>query len=679
MRENTIIIAVLLICLIPGIVLSQNWEPNKKPYDVLDQFKIKEIGDLQISPDNDYLVFTISERNAKENRNYSSIWLLPLRGGRPEPLTELKSSASSPRWSPDGERIAYFAPGEKGLGLWVMNKDGSLKRQLTNLERSNAHLGMTGNTLCWSPCGNYLAYTAAGPRHYTNVPSPLNPPNVNDVMVVDRLLYKSFYYYSDLRRTYVWTIPADGGKPKQISFGDYDYHSISWSPDGKRIACVSNRTGKDDYNANNDICLLSPEGKEMIQLTHTIGPEYCPLYSPDGSLIAYHNRLRDHRSKESDAELHKIFVISSKEGKPVNLTGKLDRWSSSPVWSDDGSKVYFTAQNSGKVCLYEAPAEGGKVKTIIDELGQVRSYALGNNDNIYYVFTDFTHPTEIFRTNVQGTEKEKLTFFNREVMDEIAFNESEEFIYKSFDGWTIEGWIMKPYELERGKKYPTILAIHGGPHGQYGYSLARTYLFQHLASNGYAVIFLNPRGSSGYGQKFSDACVGDLGGGDYKDLMAGVDYAIEKFDFVDPDRLGVTGGSYGGYLTNWVITQTNRFKAAVPFKSISNLISQWGTDANTLWFESDGGFMPFENYEKAWDMSPLKYVTNCTTPTCFIHGAWDFCVNLGQAEEMFTALKKLGVDARLVIYPNEGHGTRQPWHNIDYHRRVQEWFDRCLK
>jgi len=667
------------VLLIPALLIPQEGMTKKRAYDVLDQFKIKNIRDLQVNPDGTCLVFTISGKDAKENRGYSSIRKLSTTGGKPEPLTDPGASASSPRWSPDGERIAYYAPGKNGLALWVMNKDGSLKRKLTNLERSNAYLGMGGNTLCWSPCGKMLAFTAAGARHYTNVPAPQNPPNVNDVMVVDRLLYKAFYYYSDLRRTYVWTIPVDGGKPKQISFGDYDYHSISWSPDGKRIACVSNRTGKDDFNANNDICLLSPSGEEMIQLTHTIGPEYRPLYSNDGSMIAYHKRLRDHRSKESDAELHKIYVIPANGGEIVNLTGTLDRWSSSPAWSEDGKKVYFTAQNSGKVGLFVAPVDGSSVTHLIDDYGQVGSFALGKNGETYYVYTDFTHPPEIFRSNIQGTIKKKLTSFNQSVVDEVAFCKSTEFTYSSFDGWIIEGWIMKPSGLKAGKKYPAVLSVHGGPHGQYGYSLSRTILFQFLASNGYAVIFINPRGSSGYGQKFSDGCVGDLGGGDYKDLMAGVDYALKKFDFIDPDRLGVTGGSYGGYLTNWIITQTNRFKAAVPFKSISNLISQWGTDANYLWFESDGGFMPFENYEKAWDMSPLKYVKNCTTPTCLIHGAWDFCVNVGQAEEMFTALKKLGVDARLVIYPNEGHGTSQPWHQIDYHRRVLEWFDKYLK
>jgi len=665
MKKKRLVCISILILLVPAVLFSQSLK--KHPWGLTDQFDIKRIGNLEISPKNDYVLFTYQ----------SNIWLLPVKGGEPKQITHMRNGAISPKWSPDGQRIAYFTREGEGYALWVMECDGRGQKKLTVFERSNAYLGRTGTTLCWSPCGKYLAYTAAGPRHYTNVPKPTDPPNGNDVMIVDRLLYKSFYYYSDMRRTYVFTISVDGGKPQQISFGDYDYHSISWSPKGDRIACISNQTGRDDYNANNDICLLSPQGKDMIQLTHTIGPEYGPVYSPDGTKLAYPGRTRDHRSKESDAELYKIYVINAQGGSPVNLTAPLDRWSNSPTWSYDSEKVYFTAQNAGRVCLYVAPAEGGKVTPLIEDYGQVQDFVLGKNGEIFYIYSDATHPSELYKTNIHGTRKEKLTSFNKDFTDRIEIIEPEEFTCTSFDGLKIEGWIMKPYGFKEGINYPLVLAVHGGPHGQYGYRLST--FFQYLAANGYAVTYTNPRGSSGYGQDFSDGCVGDLGGGDYKDIMACVDYVIDNYKFVDENNMGVTGGSYGGYMTNWIITQNNRFKAAIPVASISNLISQWGTDANTLWFESDGGFMPFENYEKAWNMSPLKYITNCKTPTLFIHGAWDFCVNLGQAEEMYTALKKLGVDAVLAIYPNEGHGVRQLEHVIDYHRRALNWFDKYLK
>lgn len=680
MRRFDFLIIVFLSGLICASGFCMGSPAPKRPWKAEDTFRIKNFNHLQISPDGLYLYFVVSMRSLEDDRGYARLWVLPTKGGDPFPLTEEKSSISSPRLSPDGKKIAFFSSKGEKLGLWVMNSDGTNKKRLTELERSNAYLGMRGNELCWSPDGKKIAYNAAGPRHYKNDPTPLTPPTGNDVMVVSRLLYKTFYYYSDLRRTYVWLISVDGGEPQQISFGDYDYHSISYSPDGKWIACVSNRTGKDDFNANNDICLLSTERKEMLQLTHTIGPEYTPLWSPDGSAILYLGRVRDRRCKESDAELHKIYIIPREGGNPVNLTAPLERWSMSPTWSDDSQRVYFTAQNSGKVGLYMAPKQGGKVDCLFEENGQVSDFCLGKDKEIFFVYTDFTHPPEIYLKAEGNRNKVQLTSFHRDLIDEVEIVESEYFSYPSFDGLKIEGWLMKPYGFEEEKKYPLIHSIHGGPHGQYGYSLRRTVMYQFLAANGYAVMFINYRGSSGRGQKFSDLIVGDLCGGEYRDLMIGLDYVLRKYPFLDPERLGVTGGSYGGYLTNWVITHTDRYKAAIPVASICDILTDWADDANPLWFESDGGFMPIDDFERAWDMSPIKYVKNCKTPTLFIHGAWDFCTNLNQAETMFTALKKLGVETVLAIYPNEGHGVhRYPSHVYDYYLRSLAWFDKYLK
>lgn len=653
---------------------------EKRPWKGSDAYRLKRIEDLQISPHDDLLVFTLSERSLEENRNISSIWTMSTRGGEPTALTDVKGSARSPRWSPDGAKIAFFQSDGEGLGLWTMNRDGSSKTKLTALEQSNAYLGLTGNELSWSPDGEEIAFTAAGPRVYPNDPSPQSPPTGNDVMVVDRLLYKSSYYYSDLRRTYVWIIAAGGGEPRQVSFGDYDYHSISWSPDGESIACISNRTGRDDYNANNDICLLSTRGQDLIQLTHTQGPEYVPATSPDGRSIACLGRLRDHRSKESDAELYKLYVLPTGGGRARDLTSPLDRWCRTFQWSKDGSKLYFIADDSGRQSLYEVPTGGGAIRALIDQDGQVKNFTLSGDGTAYYSYGDFTHYPEIYRWDPSRGETEKLTSLHGELNEEVEIIESEKFTFLSFDGLAIEGWILKPYGFEEGKKYPAILDVHGGPHWQFGYDLYYTDKLQLFAANGYVVVFMNPRGSTGRGQAFSDRCVGDLGGGDYRDLMAGLDHVLEAYDFIDPDRLGVSGISYGGYMANWMVTQTDRFKAAISVSGLSNLITAWGTGCNTLWFETDMGFMPFEDYERAWAASPMKYIRSCKTPVLFINGAWDFITNLNQAEEMFTALKKLGVDSVLAIYPNNGHSIhRHPAHRFDYYERSVRWFDEYLK
>ena len=659
--------------------LSMATAAAKRPWGDLDPFRIKDIQSLRLSPLGDQLAFAVSERNLTKNDNYSSIWVLPTRGGSPVSLTAADGHASSPRWSPDSKRIAYFDTIGNDLGLWVMNADGSNKRKLTNLERSNAFLGTTANDLSWSPDGKQLAFTAAGPRHYSNVPSPLDPPNSNDVMVVDRLLYKTDYYYSDLRRTHVWVISTDGGKAIQISSGDYDYHSIDWSPDGKWIVAVSNRTGEDDYNSNTDLVRLSPSGGQLVQLTHTPGPETAPSWSPDSLRITYLARKRDYRSKESDAEFEKVYVLGA-DRQPEALTDGLDMWCHDATWASDGSKVYFRTEHEGKLSLYSVALRDRKPAPVVDLTGTVTGFAVAPGGEVFYAFTDATHPPEIFRTVPGSGQYAKLTDLNREMVDDLDTMEPERFSFPSFDGLTIEGWIIRPHGFNPQSKYPMIVDIHGGPHYQYGYSLPATAKLQQFAGAGYVVIFMNPRGSTDYGQKFSDLVVGDEMGGDYKDVISGVDYVLQHYPFIDANRMGVTGVSYGGQMCNWITTHTDCFKASIPVSGTSNLLSGYGINANLLWPESDINVRSYDDLDRLWAVSPLKYIKNIHTPTLFIQGAWDNYAALNQAEEMFMAMKRLHQVAVMAIYPTEGHGIkRQPVHTHDYYERSVKWFDSYLK
>jgi len=658
---------------------------NKRPWKVKDSFRAKSISSLRMAPDGAQLLFVVSRTVLDQNARYSSLWKWSKAYGKATRLTSENGSVSSPRWSPDGSQIAYFKADEGGLGLWIMNRDGSGAHKLTNMEQSNADLyhSWSTNKLSWSPDGKRLAYTAAGKKHFKNDINPPFLPTGNDVMIIDRMLYKTFYFYSDQRRTHVFTISVDGGQPKKISSGDFDYYSISWSPDGKYIACVSNQTGHDDRNANNDIMLLPAGGGQKTQLTHSVGSESNVKWGPDGKELAYLARQRAGRSKETDAELVKLFTLPVsndtlvQENAKNNITGPLDRWANKYKWENDN--LYFTIQDRGRVELYKSTDDGGNATPVVEDQGQVGDFAVANDGTIYYVYGDFTHPDEIYRVNTNGSGKEKLTTFNREFTSQVAINGATHFTFKSFDGLPIDGWIMKPNNYQKGKKYPLILNIHGGPHGQYGYRLSGK--FQEEAARGYAVLFLNPRGSSGRGQAFSDKVVGDLGGDDYRDIMFGLDYALGRFKYIDTDRLGIGGVSYGGYMTNWIITHTNRFKAAVSVSGISDLITQWSGGNLFLWYESDmGGIKPYENYKLAWDRSPLKYVVGATTPTLFVHGRWDNDVPMKQAISMYMALKSMGVDTKVALYPHEGHGVRnQPKHTADYHQRALNWYDKYLK
>jgi dipeptidyl aminopeptidase/acylaminoacyl peptidase len=291
------------------------------------------------------------------------------------------------------------------------------------------------------------------------------------------------------------------------------------------------------------------------------------------------------------------------------------------------------------------------------------------------VITDPTHPQEVWIG--RGSSLARVTSHNDSFRRGTSLIEPEEFRFKSFDGTETQGWLMKPAEWREDRKYPVILSIHGGPHGMFGYAFNPT--FQVFSARGYGVLYLNPRGSNGYGQNFADGTINEWGGGDYRDLMAGVDEALKRFSWIDSSRMGVTGGSYGGFMTNWIITQTSRFKAAVSIASLSNLISFYSTSLYQDLVHAEFGGFPWDNYELLWQWSPLRYVKQAQTPTMFIHGEQDNDVHITQAEEMYMALRRRGIETVLVRYPREGHGLREPKHRVDSLERTLGWFDKYLK
>ena len=413
------------------LLVAQQGIAQRRAWRAADEFKTKSFSDLAVSPEGDLLLFVLHESELARNVRYSSIWTLSTRGGTqatqpvsraPQALTD-RGSFSSPRWSPNGRRIAYFASDANGLGLWVMERDGGGKKRLSGLERSNAYLGWgdnVGNHLSWSPDGEFIAFTAAGPHYYRQPIGPPALPNANEPMVVERALFKSTYYFSDLRRTHVWTIPRIGGEPTQISNGDYDYHSLSWSPDGQSIACISNRTGNDDLDSNTDVCLLSPEGGPVRCLTDTPGPEYQPFWSPEGQHIAFLGRERPGRSREADPEIKKLYVMNRDGSGRVNLTAPLDRRSTSPRWSSDSRQVYFNAQNAGAGSLYAAPRAGGSVEPVVNSDGTVGSFDVNAEHDIFFSYADDTRPTELYRLNEDARNRIKLTTFNDAVISQVA-------------------------------------------------------------------------------------------------------------------------------------------------------------------------------------------------------------------------------------------------------------------
>lgn len=631
-----------------------------------DIYLLKDIGGAQLSPDGKMIAYVVSSIDRAANRYSSNIWLVPTQGGEKVQLTTGEAGDSNPRWSPDGKKIA-FASGRGGKpGLWIIDVATREMKMLTEWQRSNFFHSKSGEMFCWSPDSREIAFVAVEKNAQ---------PAGRDPIIISRLQYKNRTSFSDNLRMHIFIISVEGGDARQITRGETDEHSIDWSPRGDEIVFLSNRERDSDANFNYDIFAVDVKTARERRLTNTPGVELSPVWSPDGNLIAYSATKRNMTTIDSVAEDTHIWVIDREGGKGREVSASFDRRASAPEWSSDGRTIYFAAGDQGKTLIFRVSRDGGQVTPLFDERCQINSLSVAGG-SIAFALSRETAPAEIWSASPGGDKKE-LTSINKDVIDDLEMVKPERVQYKSFDGVMIEGWLMRPMEFQAGKKYPMILSIHGGPHGMYGYGFNHTH--QLYAARGYAVLYLNPRGSSGYGQKFSDGCVNNWGGGDYQDLMKGVDYILAENKWIDGNRLGVIGGSYGGFMTNWVITQTTRFKSAVAVASLSNLISFYGTSLYQDLVHVEFNGFPWDNYDLLWKYSPMRYVKNVTTPTMFIHGELDNDVHITQAEEMYQGIRRRGIESVFVRYPREGHGVREPQHRIDYANRVLGWFDKFLR
>ena len=633
-----------------------------------DMFALKEIGNPRLSPDGTQVVYTVSVPDRTGNRYTSNLWIVALDGKAPAPLTTGEASDSSPRWSPDGRKIAFASDRNGKPALWVIDVATREMRSLADWERSNAFISKAGEAICWSPDSRQIAFVAA-PKAGTNSES-------TDPRVITRLQYKTRTSLSDNKHSHIFVVSLEDGKVRQLTRGNFDEHSIAWSPHGDEIAFLSNRLPDPDATLNYDIFTIEVAKGIEHRLTQTPGVEMSPAWSPDGSSIVYTATKRKITTIDSVAEDAHVWVLDRVTLDAKEISAALDRRAASPQWSADGSNIYFIAGDQGSTRIYRVGNDGGAVSPVFVEQSQLGSLTVGGR-YLAFTRTDETSPAELWAARMDGSERRPLTSVNKAAVSEWNLAKPEEVRFKSFDGTEIQGWLVRPQELLAGKKCPMILSIHGGPHGMFGVGFSLQN--QIWAAHGFAVLYMNPRGSSGYGQKFSDGCVDEWGGGDYQDLMKGVDAVIAKYDWVDANRLGVTGGSYGGFMTNWVITQTDRFKVAVAVASVSNLISFYATSLYQDLIHAEFKGYPWENYDLLWKYSPIHYVKNVSTPTMFIHGEQDNDVHITQAEEMYTALRRHNIDAVLVRYPREGHGLREPLHRLDEMGRVLAWFDRYIK
>jgi dipeptidyl aminopeptidase/acylaminoacyl peptidase len=584
-----------------------------------------------------------------------------------------KETTSNPVWSPDGKWLAfYIGEGETGE-LAITHPDGSGATFLAAVKGTNSPEPERGNSLTWSPDSKQVAFVAA-------TPGPETAEAGGDPMVIRRYLYKPTYsegltHFNDNRRLHIFLVEVGTKRVRQLTDGVYYEHSIDWSPDGQSILFVSNREPNYDEFFNYDVFTVNVSDGGILRLTATESCEYMPRWSPDGKTIVYLGTKRGLTDRETTMEDTHVWVMNASGTNRREIGAAIDDRQYAAGWTLDSGVVYLTAQERGSVHLYRLPATGGSAETVVGDPGRVSSWSSGKHGEIVYAYTSPHDMAEMYLKTATGTKQ--LTDLNADVLRGKRIAEVEPITFISNDNkYEVEEFLTKPIDLTGEVKHPLIVDIHGGPHGQNG--PAFDFLAQVLATRGWATLQVNYRGSTGYGQKFADAVFGDQNGSEAQDVLYGVNAAVRRNLWIDRERMGIEGVSYGGQLTDWLITQTNEFKAAIPIAGISNLISYNYMTYYNQYEEMEFGQFLHQNdlMNFAWERSALKHVANVHTPTMIMHGENDPDVPIAEAEQYYIALKDVGVEAVFVRYPREGHGLREIKHIVDSIDRSIAWYEK---
>jgi dipeptidyl aminopeptidase/acylaminoacyl peptidase len=693
-RSRTLLCAVLALVWV-GPVASQ----DRRPITEMDLFKFVWVGEARVSPDGTQAAYVRVTVNQKDDNYDTAIWVVPTDGSTPPRALTSGTRDSSPRWSPDGRRLAFVrAPQKEGrpqpAQIFLLDMAGGEARQLTNVPRG-------AGSPAWSPDGRTIAFTSnTAERDFVK---KKEGERESDVRVITRATYRSngSGYTDPSRHTHVWTVAAEWNadepvEARRLTDGEFDEQGITWSPDGRWIYFTSNRVGEPYYEPrDSDLYAVPAGGGEIVKVADIDGAIGSIAPSPDGTRIAFVGTIE--KAPVRSFSQPDLFVTGAAPGStPRNLTAAYDLeigggiggdqraprggGGSQPVWSRDGRSIFVVVSEHGNANIKRIDAASGTVEPYTRGNHDVMSYtAVPGGDRLAMVISSPTQVGDLYVGAASG-ELTRLTSHNDELFQALSQREPEEIWYDSFDGKKIQGWILKPPDFEEGRKYPLILQIHGGPHSAYGNTF--THEFSWMAARGFVVFYTNPRGSTSYGQDFANIIQFNYPGDDYKDLMAGVDELLKR-GYIDEKRMGVTGGSGGGVLTNWTIGHTQRFAAAVSQRSIADWSGFWYTADFTLfqptWFRA----APWQDPQDFSRRSPITYVANVTTPLMLIEGEADYRTPPADGgEQMFRALKYLKKSVVMVRFPGESHElsrSGQPWHRVERLQHMVGWFEKYLQ
>ena len=662
---------------------------SKRALRVDDLFQYDIYSDPQIAPDFKGYVY-ISTRINEEKKYESQLFYQDFKSKVTKQWTFSKGKNSHPRFSPDGKHLVFQSDRSGVPQIWLLSLDGGEARQITTFRNGAVNPE-------WSKDSKYILFTARleqdddihSQQELTNAERHKELEEKNkQPRVINRLQYKTDASgLLDNKRSQIilYDVTAESFTQLTTSNSDHAYQDIS--PDGSTVLFIANLNEDADYELTNDLYMLDMKTHEITKLTNGKGAYLKARFSPSGDKIVSFGHELDY----AGATLTEIYVFDIETGERITLSKewnfqlgdsmigdtRIGDSEVGPIWSKNEEKIYFIGTDRGATGLYEVNMNGD-LNILYKNDNHVFGFSSIQENFVLGISTP-TDPCNFFWLKHNG-EVTRLTSANEKFLNEVDFIEPEEIKFTSQDGWEIQGWIMRPYQFEKGKKYPFVLEIHGGPHAMYGQTFFHE--MQLLAAKGYVVLYTNPRGSHGYGQEFVDACRHDYGGKDFSDVMSAVDYVLEKYSFIDANRLGVTGGSYGGFMTNWIVGHTNRFKAAVTQRSISNWLSFYGvSDIGYFFNKWEHGLNLLDDPEKLWDISPIKYAKNVETPLLILHGELDFRCPIEQAEQLYVTLKHLKKEVEFVRFPGANHELSRsgdPNMRMERLHHICRWFEKYL-
>ena len=651
------------------------------PFNVDELMKVRRVGDPRVSPDGSRVAFTIGDVNVDANRVVTHIYVMPIGGGEMKQLTSGDKSASSPRWSPDGKKIAYVSGGQ----IWKMDDDGDDKDQVTKISTGAA-------APAWSRDGKWIAFTS-------EVHPECNDDDCNKrkeeeaekskvkAHVTDRLLYRHWVEWRDVKRSHVFVVSADGGQARDLTPGDFDSPpyaastdiDFGFSPDGREIAYLRNPDRVEATSTNSDIYVVSTTGGAGKNITPTNrGYDVGPIYTGDGKSIIY----RSQATAGFEADRWRLMSYDRASGRSTELLRAFDLNVEEFVLSPDGSTIYFIAGERGEHPIYKVGIGGGTPQKIVADVFATNLQITSDGRTLVFASSSLAKPAEVYRVGSDGVGLTPVTQINRDQMARARLRDAESLEWAGALGKKIHGYLLKPANFEPGRQYPLLVLIHGGPQSAWNNNWGYRWNPQIFTDAGYVVFMPNPRGSLGYGQQFVNEISADWGGKVFVDLKNGIAEVLRRNNFIDRRRIAGAGASYGGYMVNWILGHNNdprfRFKTLVSHAGVYNLTSMYGA-TEELWFpEWEFKGTPWTNPAMYQRWSPHMFVQNFNTPTLVTAGELDYRVPYTESLQLYTALQRKGVKSKLLVFPDEGHWILKPQNSQLWYRTVLDWLGKSL-